>query len=193
MKKAFGPDTYKKVKCNAVSVSLCESTLPTLPEADDKLPDSDLISDSLDTLQIWPSYSRKTSIQPYMAVNDIKIGKAAMPSELIRVTYQGQSLLVQMLYDEGSQITLVNQYCAPLVVDTKKTHSPVKISGIIGESFEIRKVLKLQLKPNVQVEGILVPYMAINPTTVKRPLCLKQYDTQWALAIDQHHQGHDIA
>ena len=96
LKKAFGPDTYKKVKCNAVSVSLCESTLPTLPETEDKLPDSDLISDSLDTLQIWPSYSRKTSIQPYMAVNDIKIGKAAMPSELIRVTYQGQSLLVQM-------------------------------------------------------------------------------------------------
>ena len=89
MKNTFGPEAYNQVRCNAVSVSLCESTLPTLPEADDKLPDSDLISDFLDTLQIWPAYSCKTSIQPYMAVNDIEIGKAAVPSELIRVTHQG--------------------------------------------------------------------------------------------------------
>ena len=81
----------------------------------------------------------------------------------------------------------------PLAIDTRKTDRPVKISGIIGESFEICKVLKLQLKHNIQVEGILVPYMAINPATVKRPLSLKQYDIEWALAINQHHQGHLIA
>ena len=86
-----------------------------------------------------------------MEVNGIEIGKTAFPSELIRVTYQGRSLFVQMLYDEGSQITLVNQYCLPLIVNTRRTNRPIKISGIIGESFEIRKILKLQLREIVQI------------------------------------------
>ena len=88
---------------------------------------------------------------------------------------------------------MVNQYCSPLVEDTRKTDRPVKISGIIGESFEICKILKLQLREGIQVEGILVPYKAISPATVKHPLCLKNYDSQWALPIHQHHQGHVIA
>ena len=85
MKRVFGPEVYHACS-KSVSVSLCETNL--LPsEADDELPDSDLISDSTDILQIWPAYSHKTSVQPYMEVNDIEIGKAAVPSELMRVTY----------------------------------------------------------------------------------------------------------
>ena len=64
-----------------------------MPEAaDDEITSQNLVSDSTDTLQIWPAYSRNTTIQPYMKVNDIEIGKAAILSELIRVTYQGQNL-----------------------------------------------------------------------------------------------------
>ena len=63
----------------------------------------------------------------------------------------------------------------------------------MGESFEVRKILKLYLCNNIQVEGILVPSLPINPTTVKRPLCLKSYDIQWALPLDQHFSGHIIA
>ena len=58
MKELFSPEAYQACS-RALSVSLCESTLP---EADDELPNSDLISDSTDILQIWPAYSRKTSI-----------------------------------------------------------------------------------------------------------------------------------
>ena len=35
--------------------------------------------------------------------------------------------------------------------------------------------------------------MQINPTTVKRPLFLKDYDNQWALPINQHFSGNVIA
>ena len=95
----------------------------------------------MDTLQIWPACSsHRTNITPLMAVNDIKIGISAVPSELVRVSHNGQSLLVLV---QGSQITLVNEYCGPLVVEQRKTHTPVKISGLISESFEIRKILKL--------------------------------------------------
>ena len=81
-----------------------------------------------------------------MAVNGVEIGRAAVPSELVRVTYMGRSVFVQILYDEGSQITLVNHFCKPLVMTTRKTEKAVKISGIVGESFEIRKILKLYLR-----------------------------------------------
>ena len=39
----------------------------------------------------------------------------------------------------------------------------------------------------------MVPSLPFNPTTVKRPLCLKNYDTQWALPFDQHFSGNIIA
>ena len=128
-----------------------------------------------------------------MSVNGTEIGRAAVPSELVRVTYMGRSLFVQILYDEGSQITLVNRFCEPLIMDTRKTEKAVRISGIVGESFEVRKILRLYLRDHIQVEGILVPFSGINPMTVKRPLCLKEYDNEWALPLDQHFSGNVIA
>ena len=38
-----------------------------------------------------------------------------------------------------------------------------------------------------------MPFLAINPTTAKRPLCLKEYDNEWALPLDQHFSGNVIA
>ena len=69
----------------------------------------------------------------------------------------------------------------------------MRISGVVGESFEIRKILRLYLREHIQIEGILVPYLAINPTTVKRPLCLKKYDNEWAIPLNQHFSGNVIA
>ena len=43
------------------------------------------------------------------------------------------------------------------------------------------------------MEGILVPFLKINPTTVKRPHCLKEYDGQWAIPISHHYSGDVIA
>ena len=84
-----------------------------------------------------------------MAVNNTEIGKTAVPGELVKVTYQGRSVYVQIMYDEGSQITLVNPYCEPLIMNTRYTEKPIKLSGIGGESFEVRKVLKLYLRHNI--------------------------------------------
>merc|ERR1711873_342640 len=99
-----------------------------------------------DSVQIWPAQSHHTNIEPYMAVNGVEIDRAAVPSELVRVTYMGRSVFVQILYDKGSQITLVNRFCEPLVMNTWKMEKAVKILDIVGESFEIRKILKLYLR-----------------------------------------------
>merc|ERR1712243_490166 len=137
--------------------------------------------------------SNTTNVEPYMAVNDVEIGRAAVPSELERVTYNGRSVFVQLLYDEGSQVTLVNQFVEPLTISTRKTQKPIKITGVIGESFEIRKIIKLYLKDHIQLEGILVPALRISPVTVQRPDCLKNYDGQWAIPVNNHYSGNVIA
>ena len=45
-------------------------------------------------------------------VNDCEIGSIALPTELVRVSYNGTECFIQLFYDEGSQITLVNPQCA---------------------------------------------------------------------------------
>ena len=135
--------------CATVSVSICYSNSVMNVAANDETSSQIVASDEIDSVQIWPAQSHNTNIEPYMAVNGIEIGKAAWPSELVRVTYMGICVFVQILYDKGSQIMLVNCFCKPLIMSTRKTEKAVKISGIVGESFEIRKILKLYLRENV--------------------------------------------
>ena len=192
MRGAFGNEAYKAM-CATVSVTICNSNSMIHAAANDETFSKNIASDETDSIQIWPAQTHNANIEPYMAVNDVEIGRASVPSELVRVTYMGRSVFVQLLYDEGSQITLVNKFCEPLIMNTRKTQKPVKISGVIGESFEIRKILKLYLRDYIQLEGILVPSLRINPITVKRPNCLKEYDGQWAIPVNDHYSGDVIA
>ena len=126
MRQIFGHDAYRAM-CSTVSILVCNSNPVS---ADDEITTQNLVSDSTDSVQIWQASSHKTTIQPYMSVNGIEIGKAAVPGELVRVTYLGRSVFVQILYDEGSQITLVNRFCEPLIMNTRKTVKSVK--GSLG-------------------------------------------------------------
>ena len=103
MKKELGYDVVKACS-SAVSVSLCETVCETAA-ADSELNMSTLISNSTDEIQVFHS-----SVRPCIEVNDVPIGSAAVPAELIRVSYQGRSVFVQVMYDEGSQISLVTKY-----------------------------------------------------------------------------------
>ena len=88
MKGAFGDDAYKAM-CAAVSVSVCNSNSVMHVAANDETSSQNLASDEIDSVQIWPAQSHSTNIEPYIAVNGVEIGKAAVPSELVRVTYMG--------------------------------------------------------------------------------------------------------
>ena len=50
--------------------------------------------------------------QPIL-VNSTELGNTTSPSELVRVSYNGAECFIQLFYDEGSQITLLNPQCAP--------------------------------------------------------------------------------
>ena len=81
-------------------------------------------------------------------------------------------MFIQILYNEGSQISLVNKYCTPLIVESRKSDQPIKIGSVIGETSEIRQINKLYLREDCQIEGVLVLWLALKPTVVKRPLCM---------------------
>ena len=116
MRKMFGEDAYKAM-CATLSISVCNSS----PVANyDEITNQNLVSEVADSIQVWQANSPNTTTQPYMSVNGTEKGRAAVPSELVRVTYMGRSLFLQILYDEGSQITLVNLFCEPLIMDTRK-------------------------------------------------------------------------
>ena len=65
-------------------------------------------------------------LQPIL-VNGNKIGKTASTTELVRVSYLGRECFVQLFYDEGSQITLLNPQCTPIVCDSRKSDRPIRI------------------------------------------------------------------
>merc|ERR1711867_319304 len=126
MRQLFGDDQYKAI-CATVSISVNHAAAESETKNSASVPN--------DIVQIWQASSQQKSyIQPYMAVNNTEIG------ELVKVMYLGRSVYVQIMYDEGSQITLVNPYCEPLIMNTRNTEKAVKHSGIVGESFEVRKI-----------------------------------------------------
>ena len=125
MKQCFGDDQYKAM-CATVSISV--STAAADSETQNPA------SNPTDTVQIWQASSRQKSIQPYMAVNDTEIGKTAMPGELVKVTYLGRSVYIQIMYDEGSQITLVNPFCEPLIMNTRNTEKAMVLLGNLSKS-----------------------------------------------------------
>ena len=88
MRQCFGEDEYKAM-CATVSISVSNAA------ADNEI--QNLVSDSTDSVQIWQASSRQKSIQPCIAVNDTEIGKSAVPGELVKVTYLGRSVYVQIL------------------------------------------------------------------------------------------------
>ena len=57
-------------------------------------------------------------VQPIL-VNGNKIGNNTSPTELVRVCYLGRECFVQLFYDEGSVITLLNQQCTPIVFGSR--------------------------------------------------------------------------
>ena len=86
MRGAFGNEAYKAM-CATVSVTICNSNSMIHAAANDETFCKNLASDETDSFQIWPAQTHNANIEPYMAVNDVEIGRASVPSELVRVTW----------------------------------------------------------------------------------------------------------
>ena len=69
----------------------------------------------------------------------------------------------------------------------RKSKKPIRIGSINGETNKIRLIESIFLGPEHQVEGVLVPELALNTATIQRPNCLSKYDNQWAIQLGCHH------
>ena len=105
-------------------------------------------------------------------VNGSELGSTTSPSELVRVSYNGTKCFVQLFYNEGLQITLINLQCAPIVCGTRKSARPIRIGSVLSEKSEIRLIQKVFLSSEYQIEGILLDDMVLPTTSIKRPPCL---------------------
>ena len=87
----------------------------------------EILSDSVDGLVCSPDdmvqvYNHQ--IPQQIIVNGKPIGSTMIPSELIKVSYDGRECFIQVFYDGGSQISLCNKWCAPLVFHGRKSENP---------------------------------------------------------------------
>ena len=94
-------------------------------------------------------------------------------------------------YDQGSQISLTNRYCSPLVISSVKSNKPIRIGTIKDKSFEIRQIEKVFLGKNWQVQGVLYPKLKMKTHTIKRLECFSQYDGNWAVQLGNY-PGHQL-
>ena len=56
---------------------------------------------------------------PPVQTNDIPVGGSTIPSELVKVRYKDCDTFIQVFYDKGSQLSLVNKFCSPLVINSR--------------------------------------------------------------------------
>ena len=67
---------------------------------------------------------------PSVRTNDIPVGGTTIHSELIKVRYKDRDTFIQVFYDKGSQLSLVNKYCTLLVVHSRKSDKPIHLGMI---------------------------------------------------------------
>ena len=104
--------------------------------------------------------------------------KKEKPTELVRVSYLGRECFVQLCYNKGSQITLLNPQCTPIVCESRQSERPIRIGSVLGEKFEIIPKQMVYLNQEHQIEGILVNRMVLPTVTINSKF---NESIQWAM------------
>ena len=122
-------------------------------------------------------------------INGKEIGVSACLTEIVRVSNNGREYFIQVYYDEGSNVTLLNKFCSPAVVSSRKSDKPIRINSVNGDDSKVRQIETVILSDHDRVEGILVPELVLRTSSIQRPHCLSDYDGQWALQLGSHPGG----
>ena len=133
------------------------------------------------------------SIEQPILVNGVPLGTTASPTELYRVNYKGREMFVQLFFDEGSQLTLVNRQCSPIVSQSRISNGPIRIGSVTGSESLMRSIQTIYLNETYQLEAVLVPDLALITASIQRPDCLKEFDGQWALQVASVPNGQLLA
>ena len=121
-----------------------------------------------------------------MLVNDLPIGRACSPFEILRIQTKTGCHPVVLIYDTGAQVSLCNPETNPLLIGTKQANKNLTISTIESAKAKLRGIHTLDLGGGQQMDAILIPNLQLNLRTIRIPEVWQHtYDT----FADQDHDN----
>ena len=94
--------------------------------------------------------------------------------ELIHVKTEHCDYLLQILYDSGSQVSLCNWQCGPLVTVTRRTNRNITITSVNSSDMKVRKIHRHAIGFSMYVEAILIPSLNLKVTDAGIPDCFNR-------------------
>ena len=92
-----------------------------------------------------------------LLVNQLKIGRACCPYEVIRVKVGAGYFPVTLVYDTGAQVSLCNFESEPLLIRSRPADKNATISTIDSTRVKPRKIHTLTLGDKFEIDAILIP------------------------------------
>merc|ERR1712240_704409 len=104
-----------------------------------------------------------------MLVNDLPIGRACSPFEILRIQTKTGCHPLVLIYDTGAQVSLCNPETSTLLMGTKQANKNLTISTIDSVNSEQREIHTLDLGDGQQTDAILMPTLQLKLKTIKTP------------------------
>ena len=117
-------------------------------------------------------------------VNELRIGRACSPFEIIKVQTKSGCYPIVLIYDTGAQVSLCNFETGPLLIGTKQADRRVTISTVESSKAKLRRIHTLDLGDGHQMDAILIPNLRLNLRTIRIPEPWQHIDDTFA---DQDH------
>ena len=102
-------------------------------------------------------------------VNNIQIGKACCPYEVVRVKVGTTYFPVVIIYDTGAQLSLCNYETGPLLIHSKPADKRVTISTVNSTKAKLRRIHTLALGDELQLDAVLIPNLRLNLQSMEVP------------------------
>merc|ERR1712240_278981 len=126
-----------------------------------------------------------TSVEA-MLVNNLPIGRACSPFEILRIQTKTGCYPVVLIYDTGAQVSLCNPETNPLLIGTKQANKNLTISKIESDKAKQRGIYTLDLGRGQQMDSILIPTLQLKLRTIRTPEVWKHTYDAFA---DQDHDN----
>merc|ERR1711873_283649 len=85
-------------------------------------------------------------------VNELRIGRACSPFEIIEVQTKSGYYPIVLIYDTGAQVSLCNFETEPLLIGTKQADRRITISAIESSKAKLRRIHTLDLGDGHQID-----------------------------------------
>ena len=117
-------------------------------------------------------------------VNQLRIGRACTPFEVIKVKTTAGYYPIVLIYDTGAQVSLCNYETGPVLIQSKQADRRVTISTIASSTAKLRTIHTLDLGDGYDMDAILIPKLKLKLRTIDIPDEWQDLDDTFA---DQDH------